>query len=291
MPRLSMLPTILRETFCSRTLPREPESSLVMDDQEQVDAYAEAGRIDGIMAAAYLFHSARITQTIQGCKTVVDLGCGPATQLAQIAQLNPEIQFIGVELSGEMLEKAREYCLKLNISNVNFIQGDMTHLNHFEQSSVDGVISTMALHHLPTFNLLQLTFSEIKRILKPNGALYLVDFGRLKSLKSALYFAYMNDRHQPHIFTLDYERSLRAAFLEEEFKNLTESILGSDYEVIPTRFMPILVLIKSKDKGALNPELRKKIQLIQSSLPKRYRSDLDEIRFLFRLSGLKNDPF
>ena len=91
MPRLSMIPTFAREVFGQRTLPREPEPALVMDDPEEVAAYSEAGRIDGVMAAAYLYHSARISQVIQGCSQVIDLGCGPATQLAQVAQLNPEI--------------------------------------------------------------------------------------------------------------------------------------------------------------------------------------------------------
>jgi len=291
MPRMSMLPTVLRETFCTRSLPREPEPSLVMDNQEQVHAYAEAGRINGVMAAAYLFHTARITQTIQDCKTVVDLGCGPATQLAQIAQFNPDIQFIGIELSSEMLEMAREYCDAIGVDNIDFIQGNMTKLEHFENSSIDGVISTMALHHLPTIEHLSLTFYEIKRILKPDGALYLVDFGRLKSLKSVIYFAYMNARYQPHIFSLDFERSLRAAFLREEFEELVRNILDKEYVVLSTYFMPVLVLVKSRDKGELSPTQREKLLSMKNALPKKYKSDLDDIRLLFRLGGLGNDTF
>ena len=86
----ALIPVFLRELLVERSLPREPEPDLVMDDPDQVAAYAQAGRIDGVMAASYLFHSARISQTISGAKTVLDLGCGPATQLAQIAQLNPD---------------------------------------------------------------------------------------------------------------------------------------------------------------------------------------------------------
>ena len=58
VPRLSFLPTIAREVFGPRTLPREPEPDLVMDGEDQVAAYTHAGRIDGVMSAAYLFHSA-----------------------------------------------------------------------------------------------------------------------------------------------------------------------------------------------------------------------------------------
>jgi hypothetical protein len=76
-----------------RTLPREPEPDLVMQDEEQVKAYALAGRIDGVMSAAYLFHSAQASSVIHGARRVIDLGCGPATQLAQIASLNPQSEF------------------------------------------------------------------------------------------------------------------------------------------------------------------------------------------------------
>ena len=47
-----------------------------MGDADQVAAYTEAGRIDGVMSAAYLFHSRRISQVIRGCNRVVDIGCG-----------------------------------------------------------------------------------------------------------------------------------------------------------------------------------------------------------------------
>lgn len=287
-----MLPTIIREHFCDRSLPREPEPALVMDNPEQVQAYTEAGRIDGIMAAAYLFHTARVSQTIKDCKTVVDLGCGPATQLIQIAQFNPEIQFYGLELSNEMLKEAREHCKALAVDNIEFVHGDMTKLDHFKNSSVDGVISTMALHHLPSINDLRATFREIKRILIENGALYLVDFGRLKSLLSVIHFAYMNEKHQPHIFSLDYERSLRAAFLQEEFKELTLEIFNTaEYQVFTTYFMSVLVLIKSQDRGTLSAFQNEKLATLKNSLPEKYKSDLNDIRLLFSLGGLKNDPF
>lgn len=40
---------------------------------------------------------------------MVDLGCGPVTQLAQVAKFNPEIAFTGVDLSAGMLQNGREH--------------------------------------------------------------------------------------------------------------------------------------------------------------------------------------
>lgn len=290
MPNPALIPTFLRELVVERSLPREPEPDLVMDDPAQVAAYGEAGRIDGVMAAAYLFHSARISQVIHGCGTVLDLGCGPATQLAQIAELNPSIRFTGVDLSPTMLADAENHVQALGLENVTFRQGDITTLDGITDQSIDAVISTMALHHLPTIQHLEDCFASIQRVLKPGGALYLTDFGRLKSLKSVIFFAYMNAKHQPHLFSLDYERSLRAAFVREEFETLTARCLPGEADVLSTFKVPFLVLVKTADKP-LPAALRDHVKAMRTTLKPRYRRDLDDLRTFFRLGGLKNDPF
>ena len=290
MPSLSLIPVILHEIFAKRTLPREPEPNLVMDDPQQVSAFVAAGRIDGVMAAAYQFHSARISMVIQGCNTVLDLGCGPATQLCQVAALNPDISFIGVDLSSNMLENAKQYAQSLGISNIEFKLADITKLEDFSDNSMDAIISTMTLHHLPTLQHLTDCFASINRVLKPDGALYLTDFGRLKSLKSVIYFAYMNTTNQPHIFTLDYERSLRAAFLKEEFESLTTVNLPKQVELFSTYLVPFLVIVKTEDKPISN-DILEKIHFMYQQLPAQYRKELDSLRFFLRLDGLRNDPF
>lgn len=151
---------------------------------------------------------------------MLDLGCGPAPQLAQIAQFNHDIRFTGLDLSSNTLADAKRHVEAFGLENVALRQGDITRLDAFDDHSLDGVISTMALHHLPTLEHLDKCFAEVRRVLKPGGALYLTDFGRLKSLHSVIFFTYLNARHQPHLFSLDYERSLRAAFLKEDFVSL-----------------------------------------------------------------------
>lgn len=286
-----MIPTLLRENLSRRTLPREPEPDLVMDSPEQVEAYALAGRIDGVMSASYLFHTARITQLIQGCEKVVDLGCGPATQLAQIAELSPDTHFTGVDLSPTMLADARAHTARLGLGNVAFVQDDISTLDSLPDACADAVISTMALHHLPRLELLEATFRNVRRILKPGGKVYLVDFGRPRSLHSVLFFAYMNRDHQPHIFSLDYERSLRAAFLPEEFSALTETCLPPGCKVFTPFRLPILVLITSPSEPLADTTLIARLKSMRQALPRRYRQQLDDFRLFFRIGGLTNDPF
>ena len=289
MPRLSLFPTLTREVLLRSHQPRIAEP-MVMDDQEQVDAFTEAGRIDGIMAASYLFQSARISQVIQGCSHVIDLGCGPATQLAQVAELNPNIEFTGIDLSEEMLDSGREYIVERKIDNITLKKGDITNLADFADLSIDGIISTMVLHQLPEFEMLKATFKEVARVLKPNGAVYLVDLGRLKSPKSCKFFAYLNGARQPQAFTEDYLASLHAAYLFEEYKKLSTEILPPHIDVFGTFLMPVLTVVKSTDHP-LPSTLRKQLSCMRHELPKSYRNELDDIRLFMYLGGLKNDPF
>ena len=290
MPRLALVPVILREVFGERSFPREPEPAMVMDDAEQVAAYAEAGRAEGLMAAAYLFHTARISQVIQGCGEVLDLGCGPATQLCQVAELNPRIRFRGIDLAPSMLASAEAHVREKGLANVTLAEGDITRLDGIAPASVDAVISTLALHHLPSMGHLEACFREIARVLRPGGALYLADFGRLKSLKSVLFFAYMNAAHQPHIFSLDYERSLRAAFLADEFSARARDLLPAGVDVHCTFIAPLLVVMQTKARP-LPQDLAARLATMRRQLPRRYRADLDELRLFFRLGGLPDDAF
>jgi ubiquinone/menaquinone biosynthesis C-methylase UbiE len=285
-----MVPVFLREWLGNRVFPREPEPALVMDDVEQTRAYNDAVSIDGVMAAAYLFHTAHASQVLSGRHRVLDLGCGPAIQLLQIAQLNAEAHFIGVDLSQEMLAQARANVAASVCTNVELRVDDVTRLASVEDRSVDAVISTMALHHLPTLEHLHACFTQIARVLRPGGALYLVDFGRLKSLKSVLYFAYQNSRHQPHLFSLDYERSLRAAFLPEDFSNALNEHLAGRASMFTTFKVPFLLLVRSGAQP-LEREVSERLQQKRRGLQPRYRRDLDDLRMFFRLGGLQPDPF
>ena len=290
MPRAAFLPIILRELLSHRTLPREPEPDLVMADDDQVAAYSHAGRVDGVMSAAYLFHSAQATAVIHRAARALDLGCGPATQLARIAALNPDTQFVGIDLSAAMIENGHAHIAELGLRNVQLQQGDITDLRQFPDHSADAVVSTMALHHLPTRNHLDACFREIARVVKPDGALYLTDFGRLKSLKSVIGLAYMDAGEQPHLFSLDYERSLRAAFLREDFVDSAERLLPRGVKTYSTWLVPLLVILRTPPRD-LPEYVGRELRELRARLPARGRGDLDGLCQFFRRGGLTGDPF
>lgn len=239
-----MFAHLLLECLSRRPQPREPEPELVMENVEQIQAFELAGREDGILAFIYLYQSLQIMPLVRPGERVLDLGCGPANQLVQVARLNPRAHFIGLDASDVMLARARETVVRCGVANVNLVAGDMTTLEQFADVSFDCVISTMSLHHLPDERALSAAMRAARRVLKPGGGLYLVDFGRLRRLATQRFFAEDRSDAQPEKFTRDYFNSLRAAFSVDELSRAV-SVFGEGITRHMTALAPFMVIFKS----------------------------------------------
>lgn len=291
MKLIDIARTVFHELTERTPLERVPEPEMLMEELDQVAAYAASGRVaDGVMAAANLFHAARASMVIARSHAVLDLGCGPATQLVAIARLNPEKQFVGVELSSGMLSSGRDYIEAAGVRNVRLEQDDITRLNAFGDASFDAVVSTMTLHHLPSTDELRACLSQVRRVLKPGGAVYLADFGRLRTEAAVRLFSHMHSNSLPPVVVKDYENSLRAAFSLTEYRSLTWELFGDEVRVFATALAPVLVVIKTVDHS-LEPSVRQLLRTARAQLSSEYRGDLDSLRAFFLLGGMARDPF
>ena len=286
MPSLSVLKVLTKELLSQPQVKRTNEPSLVMDDPQQVRDYTQAGLEGGVMAPVYLFHCAQVCQVIRPGERILDLACGPANQLSQIARLNPDCEFVGIDLSPEMLDKARALAETQQLSNITFVEGSITDLGRFEDGSFDALMSTMALHHLPDTDALNTTFREASRILKPGGGAYIVDFGRLKRKDSIEYFAYQYKDRQPPLFTLDYLHSLQAAFSLDDFRTACKISFGARAKVFGTWCVPYMVAIKTPPRRTLPNDLLGALHELRDALPVYHKTDLSDLITFFRLGGV-----
>ena len=285
-PSPQALKVVWRELLTRERSVRVPEPDLVMDDPEQVAAYVRAGGEDGARASVYLYHTAQICDVIRPGDLVVDLACGPLNQLAIVARMNPEVRFVGIDLSERMLRVARDTIEEMRLANVTLIQGDITRLDMLENESVDAVVSTVSLHHLPTRDHLERAFAEANRILKGGGGLYLVDFGHLKSERSIDYFAHQYAYMQPELFVRDYLFSLRAAFPRAEFEQAYRRHLlwrGRFYAMFP---VPFFVAVKGASRRGEDPALVRRLQARRRELSAFSERDLADLITFFRAGGL-----
>jgi SAM-dependent methyltransferase len=217
-----------------------------------ITAMTTGGRADGRTAAGYLFHSAQICTAIAGCGTVVDLGCGTGEQLLQVAELNPATRFVGVDRSQSMLDVAAARARERQLDNVEFLRAELADLRDLQTASVDAVVSTMTLHHLPDTGAAAACLDEMRRILRPGGAVYIEDFGRLRSAKSIDYFVLRSDAGAPDAFSSLYRASLHAAFAAAELRDLAAAHLPEEVRFPRTVPIPFLIVLATPPRGRLS---------------------------------------
>jgi SAM-dependent methyltransferase len=103
---------------------------------------------------------------------VVDLGCGAGTDsLVAVQMVAPGGRVTGIDMTPEMLAKAREAAEELGVENVEFVEGEIEHLP-FADGSVDVVISNGVIDLVPDKDAV---FAEIFRVLRPGGRMQLAD--------------------------------------------------------------------------------------------------------------------
>ena len=156
---------------------REPGTDFIFPTgpawAEDLDYPAElqrvpAGAVESFAGVANPFSLGRLDHG----QHVADLGCGAGTDTLIAAQMvGPEGHVTGVDMTPEMLAKARAAAAEMGVANVLFLEAEIERLP-FTNESIDVVISNGVIDLVPDKDAV---FGEIFRVLKPGGRIQIAD--------------------------------------------------------------------------------------------------------------------
>ena len=101
---------------------------------------------------------------LTGDETILDAGCGSGRVTIKILERLPHGKVIGVDLSQNMLAKARDVVRAKDGQSVEFAQADLQHFSM--PRAVDGIFSSMCMHFVPDHALM---FRNLAQTLRPGG--------------------------------------------------------------------------------------------------------------------------
>ena len=149
---------------------------------------------------------------------VLDVACGPGAFALAVAPRVHQVR--GIDLTSEMLRRARLYQAEQQIANAAFVRGEAEQLP-FPDGTFNLVSCQCAFHHLPKP---QLVLREMVRVAKPDGRLFIIDpLAPESDAKFEIYNRIEVLRDASHTLTLRLTEFLRL-FDEEGLEILRQSL-------------------------------------------------------------------
>ena len=197
---------------------------------------------------------------IQVGEVVVDLGSGAGIDCFLASQqVGPTGKVIGIDMTPQMIDKARENALKSNYKNVEFRLGEIEHLP-VANESVDVIVSNCVINlSVDKYQV----FREVFRILKPGGRLVISDILLAHDFPDVVKEALQ-----------DVPGCVSRAWVEDEYLNSIRAAGFSDVKVLESQ---VIKPQKRTSQGSQPHTTKRKIIISGKTIEVELTPEEDEI--------------
>jgi arsenite methyltransferase len=175
-------------------------------------------------------------------ETVLDLGSGAGFDCFLAAKrVGAKGKVIGVDMTPDMLDKARDNCRKGGYKNVEFRLGEIENLP-VADNSVDVIISNCVINLAPDKRRV---FNEAFRVLKPGGRIMVSDLVLLKELPE-----YLKDSIEAYV------GCVAGASLKDDYLATIEAVGFKNVKITGETVFPIDDIISDPTAQVIIKELK-----------------------------------
>jgi ubiquinone/menaquinone biosynthesis C-methylase UbiE len=183
-----------------------------------------------------MYHYLALKAKLEG-KSVLEVGSGRGGGAKHVATALHPSSYIGMDLAQNAVDLANGLH---KVPNLKFIQGSAERIP-LPDSSIDVVLNVESCH---AYGDVAKFFAEVKRVLKPNGTLALVDFRDVEKMdvlreqlkNSGLVWIQEEDISQNVIQAIEAEDDVKKARIEKLFPAKWQKKFGEFAGVVGSRF-------------------------------------------------------
>lgn len=150
-----------------------------------------------------------------GAENILDIGCGAGNQTLNLLRVFPHAACTLLDISPNMLERAKERVSAAASGTVTAVRGDLRTAD-LPEGFFGIAVAAAVLHHMRGDADWRLAFARIHSLLKPGGLLLVSDLIRHENPKIEA------------LFKIRHEAFLRGALGDAEAERILRSIMESD---------------------------------------------------------------
>jgi SAM-dependent methyltransferase len=175
-------------------------------------------------------------------ETVVDLGSGGGLDcFLAVNKVGAKGKVIGVDMTAEMLDKARENCRKGGYKNVEFRLGEIENLP-IPDNTADVIISNCVINLSPAK---ERVFNEAFRVLKPGRRLMISDMVLLKEIPEPVKKS-----------VLAYVGCISGAEMKSSYTKMIENAGFGEVKVMEETHLPLELMLSDATAKAIMKQLK-----------------------------------